>query len=275
MSAPSVGYCTPHDAVLASWRLRVDLPRRYHGLRWYDESPADVCFFYKHHKGDVEKAKSLSKQGRSVVFDITNDWFDSDLGKHYRGMAEVADVLTCSSKLLIGRIRTHTGKDAVFIPDPNEQPRHEPHTNGRRVCWFGHAVNLESLRNAIKVLPEIEVEIVSNVQHPRITEWTPDSQAEALAKADIVLITGSRTASVNRMLTAVMAGCYVVAQDIPSYAEFGDLMWVNNNLKTGIEWAFDHPDECRERVAAAQRLVQERYSPETIGGQWREVFANA
>ena len=275
MSAPSVGYCAPHDAKLASWRLRVDLPRRHHGLRWYDESVGDVCFFYKHYDGDPEKARRFAKQGRSIVFDITNDWFDSDLGAHYRGMAEVADVLTCSSETLLGRIKKHTGKDAVFIPDPNEQPEREPHTHGSRVCWFGHAVNLESLRNAIKVLPQIEVEIVTNVKHDKITEWTPDAQAEALAKADIVLITGSRTASVNRMLTAVMAGCYVVAQDIPSYAEFRDLMWVNNNLKAGIEWVFDNPDECRERVAAAQRLVQERYAPKAIGAQWREVFANA
>jgi glycosyltransferase involved in cell wall biosynthesis len=266
----------PHWPEMASYRLRVEIPRKHLGLKSKLAEPGDVCFFYKHPLDLLEVAQVQRRKGRRIVYDVVNNWFDLDRLKHiYHGMCALADVVTCGSAAMARIIKDKTGRDAIVVEEPYENRVAEPHTSGRKVLWFGQRSNLANLPAVCEELRGLDFPllVMSDVDDDkRVQRWTPEGEAAALAKADIVLLSGVNAgASANRLVKAVRAGCYVVATDVESYREFAD--WVSvGDVRGGMEWALSNPDECRRRVLLAQAHIENRFAPQRIGEAWKRVF---
>lgn len=276
---PIVGYMLPAWPEMASYRLRVEIPRRHLGLRSRLAEPGDVCFFYKHAPDLLEVARAQRRKGRKIVYDVVNDWFDLDRLKHiYHGMCDLADVVTCGSAAMARIVKEKTGRAAVVVEEPYENDVAAAHTTGRKVLWFGQRSNLANLPAVCEELRGLDFPllVMSDVDDDkRVMRWTPDGEREALARADIVLLSGVNAgASANRLVKSVRAGCYVVAKDVESYREFAE--WVSvGDVRGGMEWALSHPDECRALVTLAQAHIAQRFAPQRIGEAWKKVFLTA
>lgn len=167
-----------------------------------------------------------------------------------------------------------------------------------RLLWFGHGGNLGSI---VDLLPELhrlvarhalELTLVTSPQSGveqlcaefnedyapvctlRFSPWSVDTTWQALRECDLVIIpvrmndSSKLVKSPNRLIEAVWAGRFVVANPIPSYQEFGDFAWLGDNIVDGIEWALEHPGEVRRRIAAGQEYIEKNYAPEVIARQW-------
>lgn len=249
-----IGYCVPADPRLASFRLRVAIPSKHLGMP-HCIGVGDVTFFFK--GGNPLLARRVGP----VVYDVVNAHFaDPD----YREMCEIASVITCSSGAMQGAINRVTGRDAVVIPDPYENTESAAKVDGG-VLWFGHQANLTSLQAYSDLDPEVLT----------AENWSLESEARALAKAGVVLLTANNPgASSNRPVKAIRAGRFVVApEDCPeSWRELSEYIWIGD-VREGVRWAFDNREEACRRVIAGQKYVT-RFSPQLIGSQWAGLFGS-
>lgn len=249
-----IGYCVPVLPKLASFRLRVALPSRYVGPHVIG-GVGDVTFFFKN------GAPALARRLKNVVYDVVNAHFaDPD----YRTMCDLASVVTCSSEAM-ARIIKSVGRDAVVIPDPYENAECEPRVNGG-ILWFGHQANIASL----KPYADLDIDVCT------AADWSLGNEAAALASAGVVLLTGNNPgASSNRPVKALRAGRFVVApEDCPeSWKELSDYIWIGD-VRKGIQWAFANREEACQRVRLSQNYIRTRFSPQSIGSQWADLFAS-
>lgn len=249
-----IGYCVQNNPKLASFRLRVSIPSRFVGAHVF--GVGDVTFFYKN--GNPDLARRLKR----VVYDVVNAHFDDP---DYRAMCEIASVITCSSEAMAQTIKGVMGRDAVVIPDPYENAECKPQLTGG-VVWFGHQANLASLKPYADLKPEIYTG----------ESWTLEGEAKALASAGVVLLTGGNPgASANRPVKALRAGRFVVVtEDSPeSWRELSDFIWIGD-VREGIRWAFANREETCRKVLAGQNYIKTRFSPQSIGSQWADLFAS-
>jgi hypothetical protein len=131
-----------------------------------------------------------------------------------------------------------------------------------RLFWFGHRGNLKHL----EALNIPKVRVLTN------PEWTPQKQAEGLDWCDLVLLPQSeRWKSANRVVTALRAGRYAVADPVASYE---GLCWTGGVLE-GIEWVKNNPGSITEKILSAQRIIAQRFSPEKIRAQWFDCISDA
>lgn len=253
------------DENLASARLRNLIPQReLKKLGWQEGH--DVIVLSKHNWSWDERIREAFQR---VVFDICDDWFDTEeWGAHYRLVSQKADLLTCNSPAMAERIREVTGRDAVVIDDPWEDPQVLPHL-GDGVLWFGNKANLQDL---VEALPQIAYPLTVISDHPAkgITPWSLQTQQQALRACRAVVIpTGARQCkSANRAVTAIRAGKMAICGDLPAYREIPGL-WVGN-LKDGLDWVMS--EDPADRVREAQAYVHERFHPKRIGRQWHETL---
>lgn len=250
-----IGYCVPVLPQLASYRLRVALPSKHLGMP-RRIGVGDLTFFFK--AGNPDLARKLPL----VVYDVVNAHFqDPD----YRAMCDISHVITCSSPAMAGIIREETGRDAVVIPDPYENAERKPEVNGG-VLWFGHQANIESLRPYADVVTQVCTG----------QEWSREKEDADLARAGVVLLTGSNPgASSNRPVKAIRAGRFVVTpEDCPeSWRELSEFIWIGD-VREGVRWAFAHREEACRKVSSGQTYVRTRFSPQLIGSQWAALFAS-
>jgi hypothetical protein len=251
-----IGYCVPSLPQLASFRLRVDIPRKHLGMK-SQIGIGDATFFFKN--GNPLLARGLP----NVVYDVVNPHFDNP---DYRAMCEVASVITCSSEAMRPIIKSATGRDAVVIDDPYENGERLAEVFGERVLWFGHQANIESLRP----YRDLNVDICSH------GVWSLENEALALESAAVVLLTGTNPgASPNRPVKAIRAGRFVVApEDCPSsWRELSEYIWIGD-VRKGIRWALANREEACLKVSAGQEYVRNRFSPQSIGSQWADLFGS-
>lgn len=251
-----IGYCVPVNPKLASFRLRVALPSRFIGPHIIG-GIGDVTFFFKN--GNPDLARKLKGP---VVYDVVNAHFDDP---DYRAMVDVATVVTCSSEAMAGIVKEETGRDAAVIPDPYENAEGKPAVPEGRVLWFGHQANLESLKPYADIAPDLCTG----------SEWSFASEARLLERASVVLLTGNNPgASENRPVKALRAGRFVVCpEDCPeSWKALSEYIWIGN-VREGIAWALNNREEACRKVASAQKHLQ-RFSPQSIGSQWADLFAS-
>lgn len=176
------------------------------------------------------------------------------------------------------------------------RPRH------LRLLWFGHGSNFGSI---VDLLPEfrrlavsyaVEIHLVTS-PHPeiarlctefnenyapactlRFSEWSTDTTWQALRDCDMVVIPIQTTdpsklvKSPNRVVEAIWAGRFVVANRIPAYQEFSAFAWLGDNIVDGIRWALEHPGEVKRRIAAGQEYVEKTCSPEVVAKQWEAAL---
>lgn len=207
-----------------------------------------------------------------VCFDVCDDHFGNPkLGPHYIQACALADLITCNSAEMARVIRSQTGKTAVVIPEPYEQPERAPRV-GHKPLWFGHRSNLPDLKPWADSLPGLE--IVTNLAEPGITRWTPDAMDAAFSRAGfVVLPTGKSMAkSANRAVEAIRRGLFVVAGYLPAYADLGIYI---GNISDGATWTQQHPSEAIRRIAAAQAYVRSEFAPQRIGWLWLKALQSA
>lgn len=203
---------------------------------------------------------------KRVCFDICDDHFNDGYGHHYRYAARMADRLTCNSLEMARIIKAETGRDAVVIPDPYEQPEKPPHISGH-LLWFGHRSNLEDVLPWAARLPNLQ--IVSNA--PGVTQWSPEIMDRAFDSSGMVILpTGKSMAkSGNRAIESIRRGLFVVAGYLPSYADLGIYV---GNIMDGIDWALTHEKQALERIKASQEYVREEYAPGKVAKAWLTVL---
>lgn len=174
-----------------------------------------------------------------------------------------------------------------------------------RLLWFGHPSNMEYLLRHLKPISLLAQRVRCRLtlctgDHPqlasrlaaarkeagdvldiRFLEWSMQTIGQALLDADMVVIPGDpsdpvkRAAGNNRLIEAIWAGRFVVANALPSYREFSDLAWIGSDLQEGITWALNFPEEARKRIEGGQRKIEQEYTQDRIGQRWLTVLSEA
>jgi len=230
------------------------------------------------------------------------------LAEYQRQLGQVAKLIVCSPGLAVA-LRNCATRGLHVIDDPFEsttaaEPR-APRDKPLRLLWFGNfamgvfpfiTASLAAIVEQVKHL-NVELEFITRMeqvslvadleeillaQNPklrfRFTAWSLVNTELALERCDIVLLPQEhesdygRVKSSNRLVSAIRGGRFAVASPIAAYQELEKYAWVNKDLAKGVLWALAHPDQARERIDKGQKYVSVRFSPETIGKQWRDVL---
>lgn len=261
-----IGYCVPAMPELASYRLRVAIPAPHLGCEYVIGATGTHTFFYKN--GNHRLAESLRGP---VFYDVVNDHFTGKNAPDYHAMCGVADVISCASEAMAESIKRHTGRDAAVVDDPYENGVSPPECLGKGVLWFGHAANLKSM------LPYIEtphLSVCSNIAHA--IRWSPESERDALQDCAVVLLTsGNPGASANRVVKAIRSGRFVVAPKdcADSWRELSPYIWIGD-VAEGIAWALNNREDVCRKISQGQKYVAQRFSPQSVGSQWMDLFGS-
>lgn len=267
---------------------------------------ADVAIFAKSFSAANEQlATHLRGRGIRVIADYCDDHFDHpEHGPHFRRMAEIADGLVASTAVLAGAIRRHTGREARVITDPVEgprgTPRFEPRLPALRVVWFGHPTNLVSVidkADELKALaqrmpvqftlvternPSVEglasgiAALLPDRLQVQLLPWSLEGTWKALEGCDVVWIPvaneeGKMAKSPNRLLETMWAGRLVVADRMPAYEPFDDLMPLGQGLEAGVAKALADPRGVQARLREAQRRIARSHSGFECARLWAEA----
>lgn len=260
----SVSFIHNGDLTMASFRYRANNPASSIGASLNDLN-AEVVIFSKPQASDIEHAKAIKADGRKVVVDFCDDHFD---WPHYHAMADIADMITCPTKEM-ARILFNHGYIAKIIPDAAEYPLMEPHCNGYNLLWYGHGSNIESLSRILHDISGYYIRVVSNIQNS--IPWSLQGMLKEFELADIVLMPATKEyKSPNRTIEAIRQGCFVVAEPHPSINNFPGI-WIGD-IKEGIEWAVNNPQEARDRTKLAQKYVNSNFSQEHTANVWKKLL---
>ncbi|MGE5098009.1 MAG: methyltransferase domain-containing protein [Betaproteobacteria bacterium] len=267
------------------------------------DAQADVAIFAKSFSPSNERlAAHLRSRGIRVIVDYCDDHFEHpEHGAHFRRMAELATDVVASTQVLADSIRRHTGREASVITDPVEgprgTPRFEPKLPALRVVWFGHPTNLVSVIDKagdLKALAQrMPVQFTLVTQRDPSAEslasgiaallpdrlqvqllpWSLEGTWKVLQECDLVWIPvaneeGKMAKSPNRLLESMWAGRLVVADRMPAYEPFDDLMPLGQGLELGVAKALADPRGVEARLREAQRRIARHHSGFECGRLW-------
>lgn len=176
------------------------------------------------------------------------------------------------------------------------------YTRPLQLLWYGHPSNLDTLETFLPELAglarrlPVHLEIMTSPNKgaeilcqrysrgPRsslcieLFPWTAEAMWLALTRSDMVILP-SNTAnqkklvkSPNRLLEALWAGRFAVADPVPSYRELEQWAWLSGDLVTGIRWAVANPKEVICRLGQAQDYIAHHHTPAVIADQWLSLF---
>ena len=274
------------------------------------DAPCDVLVISKSfHAANEDLARAMRGRGVKVVVDLCDDHFDSaEFGGHFRNLVALADTVVASTQAMAESVKRNTGREATVITDPVEGPRGFPKFAPRlpwlRVAWFGHPSNLTGIAakadelRALAAHVPVQLSIVSapwpetppfiaelqkaNPAKLRIelVPWSMETTWKTLAEADrtwIPVAESTRTAvkSPNRLLASLWAGRTVVADPVPSYMPFADLVPIGKGLMAGALEVLGDPSATEGRVREAQRRIARLHSPFECGRQWARALGDA
>jgi hypothetical protein len=247
---------------LASARLRGYIPEdalRRMGV----QQGNDIIVLSKHGWPD-EVAEGYKK----IVFDVCDDHFSDHFSEHYRKWVAQADLVTCNSQAMADLIWLQCQREATVIPDPYEQPERPPKV-GRPPLWFGHRTNFVDVEPLLNDVPDLVC--VSNLQHMRVTEWSPGAMGRAYERCRIVLIpTGKSPAkSANRAIDSIRRGMYPCTGRMPAYDDLG---LGTDDVLGEMEKRLADPSDTIERIKDLQAMVRTKFSPMTIGKLWKKAL---
>jgi SAM-dependent methyltransferase len=267
------------------------------------DAQADVAIFGKSFDASNERlAAHLRSRGMRVIVDYCDDHFEHPVhGAHFRRLAELATDLVASTDVLAESIKRHTGREARVITDPVEgprgTPRFEPRLPALRVVWFGHPTNLVSVIDKASELealarrmpveltlvtersPEVErlaggiAALLPDRLTVRLLAWTVEGTWKMLEQSDVVWIPVANedtkmAKSPNRLLESVWAGRFVVADAVPAYRPFDDLMPLGLGLESGVMQALADASSVERRLREGQRRVARSHSGFECGRLW-------
>jgi len=181
---------------------------------------------------------------------------------------EKADLITCSTEAMRQIIKKETGKDAIVIPDPYEQPEKKARISDT-LLWFGHPLNLPDLEREAPRLQGHRLIVVTNAAGA--IPWSPANMDKAFNDAGLVIIPTGRSIakSANRAVESIRRGLFVVANPLPAYSDLG--IWLGD-IPSGVEWALNHRGEVIKRIKYLQDYVRHQYSPQRIGKLWKTAL---
>jgi len=272
-----VSFMHSGGAEMASYRLRAQLPSAYCGHESrLNALGTDVAVFCKPHLDDLEILRQVNARGAKTVVDLCDDHFEHpNLGKLYEAMAREAHAVVCPTQEMARRIRSYTQREAQVIPDSWEQ-RGQPHADGNKFLWLGHQSNLKEILPYRKMLKQYDMTYCTG-QNDQVecVPWSTSAQTQLLHESNIVLLPskGETYKSPNRLINAVMAGCFVIGSKIDKNKEFRHFCYLGP-LKGGLQFSQAYRHELNGLVREGQRYIQMNYSPEQIGAQWDTVFAS-
>ena len=93
----------------------------------------------------------------SICYDVCDDHYSDAWAEHYTINTLRSDLVTTNSDELKRIIWEKTGRDAVVIPDPYEQPEKEPKI-GPNLLWYGHHTNLIDISPYIGRIPSASMQ---------------------------------------------------------------------------------------------------------------------
>jgi hypothetical protein len=272
----NVVFVHPGDEDMASYRYRTKMPAEHlsktHTVS-INEGLADVIVFSKPVPNNLDLAKQCKKDGTKIIVDICDDHFSHPtLGPVYKDMVDISDTVICPTNYFKDMILQRTGKSAEVIEDPFEYKRKEPHANGDRVLWFGHQRNIHEIVPYIGNIENLSVCTGNNKTLIGYIPWTQQAEEQELAYNNIVILPNkNEKKSVNRLINAVMSGCFVCAEKTEARKEFRKLLWIGN-IHTGLKWCKAFQNELNDRVAEAQDYIEKNYSLDVIGKKWEQVI---
>jgi hypothetical protein len=240
----------------------------------------------------LELAASLKGRGIKVIADYSDDHFASPhLGSVYRALANAADAVVASTPALAEVLKTQTASPVSVVSDPVEGPRGEPRVavaRPPRLLWFGHPLNLDTLRFGLPQLAASGIHFALTVMTApsglrvealghRFRTWSTDALFEELGECDAVIIPSNphdprkAVKSPNRFSEGLWAGRFVIAHPLPAYQALGRYGWVGENLAEGLAWLLAHESDASDRIRAGQEVVGRDFSREAIGRAWQLV----
>lgn len=173
-----------------------------------------------------------------------------------------------------------------------------------RLLWFGHPSNFASLHRWMEnfnpagsdflfsldivttITPEIEATVrdINGRYGGKLSvsgiPWSVEAVWNALARCHIVVIPtqvsdpSKAVKSPNRVVEAIHAGRFVVANPLPSYQAFSEWIWLGAEIEDGIFWFLTHMQEARQKLYAAQDYIEQHHAPDAIAQRWLHVFLN-
>lgn len=241
---------------------------------------------------------------------MCDDYFEpgQPLEQYYRTLAERADLVTASSRLLASAIEDATNVKPHLVRDPYEGAggavRWAPAGRHVKALWFGTPFNLESLLAEAAALPPkirdytLEIKVLTREcaglvdglrklsersgakLRLQFQEWSLDENWAALRACDLTVIPVKQGARFfqakgpNRLVETLRAGRFAAAHPMPAYDEFKPWVWPGD-IDEGIAWSLDHPAEVVARIAAAQAYIEQHYSPAAIAAEWEAALGEA
>jgi len=272
------------------------------------EAPCDVLVISKSfHPATEELARQMKARGVKVVVDFCDDHFaHPQYGAHFRALAALADVVVASTGAMAESLRRNASREAVVITDPVEGPRGVPSFAPRlpalRMVWFGHPTNLGGIaaraaelkslahrmpvRLAMVTSPTPEAHVfASDVAREcgvkaAIVPWSPEATWKALEESDLAWIPAvdseqKAVKSPNRLLETLWSGRLAVADFVPAYQPFADLVPVGRGLEAPVAEALEDPGRTEAAIGEAQRRIARAHSPFECGRQWAAALGDA
>lgn len=238
-------------AKLASSRLRAVIPQQELAKLGIKQGH-DVLVYGKHF---INPHGSVFKK---FVYDVCDDHFSDAHAEYYLKHTKAADLVTCNSDKMRDVIYGYTGRVALVIPDPYESEE-QPAGTGKGLFWFGHQSNLPTINPYL----DLGVELLTG------EAWSRPRQLDGLRRCAAVLLPTDRrqAKSANRLIEAARNGRFCICGPLPAYDEFKEWMWVGD-IREGVEWFNNNPEEAVKRVKACQDYIRDKYSPEAIGRLW-------
>jgi hypothetical protein len=159
-----------------------------------------------------------------------------------------------------------------------------------RLLWFGHPLNLETLRYGLPQLERVAAEIphsLTLVTAPsagaeglagRFRAWSAQAMREELQICDAVVIPSNpydprkAVKSPNRFTESLWAGRFVLAHALPAYEELACYGWVGEDLGEGLRWLAAHAREASVRIERGQAAVAARFTPQVIAEAWKAAI---
>lgn len=263
----SVAFLHPGTPEMASFRYRTLIPAQQ--LKAKVNIPdADILVIGK--PVEPNEIQGLKANGHIIVADFCDDHFGHPLlGEGYRRVAELADLCVAPTQVMRDRIPVAAGKKEV-IGDPYEFEEVGPHADGDKVLWFGHNAGLRALYFNP---PNLTIVTGPKVQDGMVL-YSPENLKAEMLKANIAIfptIKGHEYKSPNRLVNALRMGLFPVCDPHPSYEEFKKFIWFNES-PTGIKWCREFHHELNDFVKEGQNYIRDRFSPEAIGNQWRNLL---
>lgn len=270
------------------------------------DAPCDVVVISKSfHAANEALAEAMRARGVKVAVDFCDDHFEHpQLGPHHARLAALADVILASTEAMAAAVRRHAGREAIVVPDPVEGPRRVPAFAPRfpelRMAWFGHPTNLGGLAAKASQLQAlarrfpVRLQVVTAPAAQAAAEvsrlagqgvraehiaWSTEATWKALEDADLAWIPVAaeerkQAKSPNRLLETIWAGRLAIADEVPSYMPYADLVPIGRSLEEGVTEALADAAAVESRLREGQRRIARDHSAFACGARWAHALGD-